>query len=63
MHACVCARRYLSFFRADSIVKDAEMVREALVPRDNCGGKWSVLGQSYGGFLIFTYLSFAPKGG
>jgi hypothetical protein len=25
-------------------------------------GKWSVLGQSFGGFCAFTYLSFAPHG-
>src|SRR5262249_46577383 len=45
-------------FRADSIVRDCEFIRKELA-----GGKqWSVLGQSYGGFLITTYLSFAPDG-
>ena len=48
---------YLRHFRADSIVRDAEFVRRALgVPR------WSVLGQSFGGFCVVTYLSIAPHG-
>ena len=48
---------YLTHFRADSIVRDAELVRERLV-----GDRWSVLGQSFGGFCATTYLSFAPEG-
>lgn len=48
--------------RADSIVRDAEIVRKALVPRDNHGGRWSLLGQSFGGFCCMTYLSIAPEG-
>jgi pimeloyl-ACP methyl ester carboxylesterase len=49
---------YLTHFRADSIVLDAELVR-----RDLAGGEpWSVLGQSFGGFCAVTYLSFAPHG-
>ncbi|HET7355042.1 MAG TPA: alpha/beta fold hydrolase [Nocardioidaceae bacterium] len=50
---------YLSHFRADSIVADAEHFRRHLVGDD---GRWSVLGQSYGGFCALTYLSFAPEG-
>jgi pimeloyl-ACP methyl ester carboxylesterase len=50
---------YLSHFRADSIVCDAELVRIALA---GAGTTWSVLGQSYGGFCTTTYLSFAPDG-
>eukprot|EP00312_Isochrysidales_sp_CCMP1244_P023739 CAMPEP_0202780964 /NCGR_PEP_ID=MMETSP1388-20130828/59728_1 /ASSEMBLY_ACC=CAM_ASM_000864 /TAXON_ID=37098 /ORGANISM="Isochrysis sp, Strain CCMP1244" /LENGTH=312 /DNA_ID=CAMNT_0049450359 /DNA_START=18 /DNA_END=952 /DNA_ORIENTATION=+ len=47
---------YLEHFRADSIVRDCEVVREAL-----CGGKkLSLLGQSFGGFCILTYLSLFP---
>lgn len=49
---------YLSHFRADSIVADAELVRRALVGDD---GRWHVLGQSFGGFCSLTYLSFAPE--
>jgi pimeloyl-ACP methyl ester carboxylesterase len=49
---------YLTYFRADSIVLDAELIR-----RDVTGGEpWSVLGQSFGGFCTVTYLSFAPHG-
>ena len=50
---------YLKFFRADSIVQDAEFIRAQLL---GAGEKWSALGQSYGGFCITTYLSFAPEG-
>lgn len=54
---------YLSFFRADSIVADAEMIRQVLVPEDqSLGPRWSILGQSFGGFCAFTYLSMAPDG-
>jgi pimeloyl-ACP methyl ester carboxylesterase len=48
---------YLKHFRADSIVRDAEALREALGVE-----RWSVLGQSFGGLCVFTYLSFAPDG-
>lgn len=48
---------YLTHFRADSIVRDAELIRETLV-----GGRWSTFGQSYGGFCTLTYLSLAPGG-
>ena len=48
--------------RADSIVRDAEVVRRALVPKDTLGGRWTILGQSFGGFCCLTYLSIAPQG-
>ncbi|WP_166352232.1 alpha/beta fold hydrolase [Phytoactinopolyspora limicola] len=48
---------YLACFRADSIVADAELIRRVLL---GPGGRWSVLGQSFGGFCTLTYLSFAP---
>jgi len=48
---------YLTRFRADSIVRDAEWIRRALEV-----DSWSVLGQSFGGFCVVTYLSFAPEG-
>jgi pimeloyl-ACP methyl ester carboxylesterase len=47
----------LQHFRADSIVRDAEAFRSALGV-----DRWSVLGQSYGGFCVTTYLSLAPEG-
>ncbi len=50
---------YLSHFRADTIVADCEAVRRALLGE---GGRWSLLGQSFGGFCALTYLSFAPEG-
>ena len=46
---------YLTHFRADSIVRDAEIVREALGV-----DRWSVLGQSFGGFCVLAYLSAFP---
>ena len=48
---------YLTHFRADSIVRDAECVRQALDV-----DRWSVLGQSFGGFCALSYLSLAPDG-
>lgn len=47
---------YLSHFRADSIVADAEHIRNTRFG----GRRWSTVGQSYGGFLTLTYLSHAP---
>jgi pimeloyl-ACP methyl ester carboxylesterase len=48
---------YLAHFRADSIVRDAEWIRRELGV-----DRWSVLGQSFGGFCVTTYLSLAPEG-
>jgi pimeloyl-ACP methyl ester carboxylesterase len=48
---------YLIHFRADSIVRDAELIRQELGV-----DRWSVLGQSFGGFTSMTYLSIAPEG-
>jgi pimeloyl-ACP methyl ester carboxylesterase len=48
---------YLTLFRADSIVRDAEAIRQELGVE-----RWSVLGQSFGGFTSMTYLSIAPDG-
>jgi len=50
---------YLAAFRADSIVRDAELIRRRLLGED---GRWSLLGQSFGGFCTLTYLSLAPEG-
>lgn len=49
--------RRLTHFRADSIVADAEALRRALGVE-----RWSVLGQSFGGFTALRYLSAAPEG-
>jgi pimeloyl-ACP methyl ester carboxylesterase len=48
---------YLTHFRADAIVRDAERIREELGVE-----RWSVLGQSFGGLCVMTYLSIAPEG-
>ncbi|GAA1069803.1 alpha/beta fold hydrolase [Kitasatospora nipponensis] len=50
---------YLAHFRADSIVRDAELIRRQLLGDQ---GRWSLLGQSFGGFCTLTYLSLAPEG-
>ena len=47
---------YLANFRADSIVRDAEALRESLGVK-----KWSLLGQSFGGFCSTLYLSHASE--
>ena len=49
---------YLACFRQDSIVRDAEILRQELqgdIP-------WAVLGQSFGGFVVTCYLSQSPAG-
>lgn len=46
---------YLSHFRADNIVRDAEFIRQQFGVE-----KWSILGQSFGGFCSLTYLSMFP---
>ncbi len=48
---------YLKHFRADSIVRDAELIRQELGVE-----RWSILGQSFGGFTSIAYLSIAPAG-
>ena len=49
----------LALYRADSIVKDAEIIRRELLGPD---GRWTLLGQSFGGFCSVHYLSAAPEG-
>ena len=49
---------YLRHFRADNIVRDAEAIRRALIG----DRRWTILGQSYGGFCAMRYLSDAPDG-
>lgn len=47
---------YLTHFRADGIVADCEAVREALG-----ADRWTVLGQSFGGFTSLHYLTVYPE--
>jgi pimeloyl-ACP methyl ester carboxylesterase len=49
------AAERLRHFRADSIVRDAERLREHLGAE-----RWSLLGQSFGGFCALHYLCAAP---
>ncbi|MGW1361853.1 alpha/beta fold hydrolase [Streptomyces chartreusis] len=49
---------YLTHFRADSIVRDCELIRREVTG----GAPWTVLGQSFGGFCTVNYLSTAPEG-
>ncbi|ESK97293.1 proline iminopeptidase [Moniliophthora roreri MCA 2997] len=55
---------YLKYFRADSIVKDCEVIRKILLGHreKETEQKWSIMGQSFGGFCAMTYLSFFPQG-
>lgn len=46
----------LVHYRADSIVRDAEHVRRELGVES-----WAVLGQSFGGFCVVSYLSLHPE--
>src|SRR3954453_23019799 len=48
---------FLTHFRADAIVRDAEWIRRELGVE-----RWSVLGQSFGGLCVLSYLSLAPEG-
>ncbi len=50
---------YLRHFRADSIIRDAELIRCQLLGPER---KWTGLGQSFGGWCLTTYLSLAPEG-
>jgi pimeloyl-ACP methyl ester carboxylesterase len=48
---------YVRLMRTDSIVRDAEVLRERVAG----GRRWETLGQSYGGWITMTYLSLAPE--
>lgn len=48
---------YLSHFRADNIVRDAEYLRAHVFKREQI----TVMGQSFGGFVVLSYLSQAPQ--
>lgn len=53
---------YLGHFRADAIVRDAELLRRHLGGDREQDRPWTVLGQSFGGFCALSYLSTAPEG-
>ena len=50
---------YMKNFRADAIVRDAELIRQTLADAET---PWTALGQSFGGFCLLTYLSLAHQG-
>ena len=50
--------KFLKHFRADSAVKDLEAIRQCIIGEQ----KWSLMGQSYGGFVGVSYLSKYPRG-
>ncbi|TQV99438.1 hypothetical protein V2A60_004911 [Cordyceps javanica] len=54
---------YLRLMRQDNTVRDLEAVRLCL--HEGLSGemaKWSIIGQSYGGFVSLSYLSMHPEG-
>lgn len=54
---------YLRLMRQDNTVRDCESVRKALTKGlSDSQAKWSIFGQSYGGFISHSYLSFHPEG-
>lgn len=54
---------YLRLMRQDNTVRDCESVRKCLTEgwTEN-KARWSIFGQSYGGFISISYLSFYPEG-
>jgi len=54
------ASKYVSMHRADAIVADCECARATLMTGANT--KWTLLGQSFGGFCITRYLSVSSEG-
>ncbi|MCF4006156.1 alpha/beta hydrolase [Corynebacterium uropygiale] len=55
-HGPIPTAEELACYRADSIVRDAEALREYLGVR-----RWTLFGQSFGGFCITHYLSAFPE--
>lgn len=59
---------HIKLFCQDNIVRDLEAVRLCLSGQLRSAGwtgttlKWTILGQSYGGYISLTYLSLHPEG-
>lgn len=50
--------RRLQYYGSTEIVKDAEMIRKALIGENS---KWKVFGQSYGGYIVHRYVALYPQ--
>ncbi|KAK1762886.1 proline iminopeptidase [Phialemonium atrogriseum] len=55
---------YLMQFRQDNTVRDLEAARKCLSAKlwNDHNRPWSIMGQSYGGWIALTYLSLCPGG-
>lgn len=53
---------YISHFTQDNIVRDLEAIRKRLCLVASKDIKWTILGQSYGGYISLSYLSMHPDG-
>lgn len=55
---------FISLFCQDNIVRDLEAIRHCLakIVSPSTHIKWTILGQSYGGYISLTYLSMYPEG-
>ncbi|KAK3347253.1 Alpha/Beta hydrolase protein [Lasiosphaeria hispida] len=51
---------YLALFRQDNIARDLEAIRLCLIHPKNLV-KWTLVGQSFGGWVALTYASFLPS--
>jgi pimeloyl-ACP methyl ester carboxylesterase len=56
--------RVIEAYLVYCIVKDCEAIRKILIGNKEKleDRKWTILGQSFGGFCALTYLSFYPEG-
>ncbi|KAK3486884.1 uncharacterized protein B0T23DRAFT_448151 [Neurospora hispaniola] len=52
---------YLAKFRQDNIVRDLEAIRLCLEKELATNIKWTLICQSFGGWVATTYLSFLPR--
>ncbi|KAK1753857.1 Alpha/Beta hydrolase protein [Echria macrotheca] len=56
---------YLSLFRQDNIARDLEAIRlclsQIISGNPHKQVKWTIMGQSFGGWIALTYLSFLPS--
>lgn len=52
----------ISHYCQDNIVRDLEAIRLCISALAGKPTKWTILGQSYGGYISLTYLSIHPEG-